>query len=234
MPTRSTKTSGQWRGVVFLLARKDASLPYLCKNKKVPTCGRLPHPIFQSATLFLCSPVCQLILPQDRPPSQCLPRWLLGSNTSCPGWYELMIAARASQPSLIHYVTQAGLLRFLTLTAQHRAPPFADNPSDPPTLHPLAVLQHTAYGGQGGKASPWFNLKLCSERLDLSAQTFPDWRWMRACFPDLSTFLPSIKGSNSLQTSQRRDSTNLKKKKGGGLSIYPFWIWMHQIAISVM
>lgn len=150
-----------------------------------------------------------------------------------------MIAARASQPRIIHYVTQAGLHRFLALTAQHRAPPFPDNPSDPPTptLHPLAGLRHTAYGGQGEETSPRFNLKSCSERLDLLAQTFPDRRWMRACFPDLSTFLPSIKGSNSLQTSQRRDSTNYKKRGGGSFHFYPtipFWIWMYQITISVM
>lgn len=130
-----------------------------------------------------------------------------------------MIAARAPQPSLIYYVTQAGLHRFLTLTAQHRGPPFTDNPSDPPpTMHPLAVLRHTAYGGRGGRTPPRFKLKLCSEQLDLSALTFPDWRWMRACFPDLSTSLDPSKAAIVFR--HHREEIQLIKKRWRG--VFPF------------
>lgn len=80
--------------------------------KKVSASDWLPHPIFQSRAPSLSSPLCQLILPQDRPPSQCLPGWLLSSEASCPRWHELMIGAQASQPSLIHYVSQPGPHRF--------------------------------------------------------------------------------------------------------------------------
>ena len=67
-------------------------------------------------------PLRCLILPQDQPPPWCLPWWLLSPCASCPGRYELMITAEASQTWLIHYITQAGLLRIcavLTPNAQH-------------------------------------------------------------------------------------------------------------------
>lgn len=101
----------------------------------------------------LSSPLSQLSLPQDWPPPQCgFPGWLLSSNASCPGWHELMIAAQASQPSLIHYVSQPGLHRFwhsLHGTEQRHSQISLFTPLS----HPLAQLRRTAYGGQGRR--PW-------------------------------------------------------------------------------
>lgn len=107
-----------------------------------------PHPIFPSRAPSLSSPLCQLILPQDRPPSQWLSGWLLSSEASCPRWHELMIAAQASQPSLIHYVSQPGLHRFwhsLSSTEEPRSQTSLFTPLSPP----LALLRHPADGGQG-------------------------------------------------------------------------------------
>lgn len=58
-------------------------------------------------------PLSCLILPQDQPPSPCLPWCLLSSSASCPGWHELMITAQASQSRLIHYTFLAGLQQVL-------------------------------------------------------------------------------------------------------------------------
>lgn len=165
----------------------------------------------------LSSPLSQLILPQDWPPSPCgFPGWLLSSNASCPGWHELMIAAQASQPSLIHYVSQPGLHRFwhsLHGTEQRHSQISLFTP----LLHPLAPLRRTACGGQGrrpwakchryltwGCAAPFFKHRSCPTpdgcRQAFLAQTAQKAKRQHFCCPS--------KGSRCPQKPQRSDSTN--------------------------
>lgn len=149
----------------------------------------------------LSSPLSQLILPQDWPPSQCLPGWLLSSNASCPRWHELMIAAQALQPSLIHYVSQPGLHRFwhsLHGTEQRHSQISLFTPLS----HPLAPLRCAACGGQGRR--PWAKCHRyltwgCAARF-FKHRSCPDSRWLQAGFPGpncteskKATFLLSIK-----------------------------------------
>lgn len=204
-------THVQWKrhGAVFLCPMLPC---HICVTESVHDWW--PHPIFPS----LSSPPCQLILPQDRPPSQWLPGWLLSSEASCPGWHELMIAAQASQPSLIHYVSQPGLHRFwhsLRGTERRCSQTTLFTPLSPP----LALLQHPADGGQG--RSPFakchhyltlgcaVNVGLFQHRsyLTLGGCRLPYLTQLTQKAKRQYFCCPS-KGSNCPEKSQRSDSTN--------------------------
>lgn len=115
----------------------------------------------------LLPPSC-LILPQDQPPSPCLPWWLLSSSASCPGWHELMITAEASQSRLIHYIFLAGLQQVLHCFwhLMHGTLPRLStaNTSNPPSHPPLFAAFHNMRHSRCAAIcqDSVFNRNLCS------------------------------------------------------------------------
>lgn len=118
-----------------------------------PPVSPLQHFVAVATPRLYCPPsllpLSCLILPQDQPPSPCLPRWLLGSSASCPGWHELMITAEASQSRLIHYIFLAGLQQVLHCFwhLMHSTLPRLStaNTPNPPSHPPLFAAFHNIY-----------------------------------------------------------------------------------------
>lgn len=163
-------------------------LLFLCCHIHVKClCARLPvtppgH-FFGVATPRLCCPpsllpLSCLILPQDQPPSPCLPWWLFSSSASCPGWHELMITAEASQSRLIHYIFLAGLQQVLHCFwhLMHSTLPCLStaNASNPPSHPPLFAAFHNTRHSRCAAIcqDSVFNRKLCSSTFFLSPPSF--------------------------------------------------------------